>query len=69
MTLETKKQSLPKSEANDISVHEQICAIRYENIEARLDSGQARFIRIEAQIWGLYALMIGSTVLAHTLGG
>tara|TARA_Y100000114_G_C11673944_1_gene285192 strand:- start:567 stop:731 length:165 start_codon:yes stop_codon:yes gene_type:complete len=52
-----------------LATHEEICAIRYENIEKRLDSGQQRFIRLEAQIWGLYAILIGSTIVGQFVGG
>tara|TARA_Y100000114_G_scaffold139428_1_gene143401 strand:+ start:194 stop:349 length:156 start_codon:yes stop_codon:yes gene_type:complete len=47
-------------------MHEQICAIRYENIEKRLESGSARFIRMEMLIYGLYATIIGTYVLEKT---
>lgn len=43
--------------------HEEICAIRYENIEKRMESGSKRFIRMEQMIWGLYALIITSSIL------
>tara|TARA_Y100001973_G_C5163798_1_gene314956 strand:+ start:326 stop:505 length:180 start_codon:yes stop_codon:yes gene_type:complete len=45
-----------------VSAHEKECAIRYENIEKRLDQGQARFARLENMIWGLYLLMITSSM-------
>ena len=43
-----------------VSAHEKECAIRYENIEKRLDQGQARFARLENMIWGLYGLTAAS---------
>ena len=46
-----------------IDQHEEICALRYKNIEDRLDSGSKRFIRLESRIWGLYVLIIGSQIL------
>ena len=49
-----------KAEVSALELHEQICAIRYENLDKRLESGSARFIRIEAMIWGLYAVIVGS---------
>ena len=49
--------------ANEIATHERECAIRYANIEKRLDSGQARFTRIEAMIVGIYGLLIASQIL------
>ena len=45
-----------------VSAHEKECAIRYENIEKRLDQGQARFARLENMIWGLYVLLISSMI-------
>ena len=45
-----------------VVAHEKECAIRYENIEKRLDQGQARFARLENMIWGLYVLMITSSI-------
>ena len=54
----TKKIDLTKLE-----LHEEICAIRYENIEKRMESGSKRFIRMEQQIWGLYALIIASQII------
>ena len=34
--------------------HEEICAVRLENIDKRLDEGSKRFIRLEHFIWGIY---------------
>lgn len=53
----------------ELAIHEEVCAVRYQSIEKRLDDGQQRFIRIEAQIWGLYAIMIGSTIVSQVIGG
>ena len=50
-----------------IDPHEEICALRYKNIEARLDSGSKRFVRLESMIWGLYVLIIGSQVIGALL--
>ena len=50
-----------------LELHEQICALRYENIEKRMDSGSKRFVRMEQQIWGLYILIIGSQVIGAFL--
>ena len=69
MTTQKKQSNQTSSDKRTLASHEEICAVRYENIEKRLDAGQQKFIRLEAQIWGLYALMIGSTVLGQTLGG
>ena len=50
-----------------IDQHEEICALRYKNIEASLDSGSKRFVRLESMIWGLYVLIIGSQVIGALL--
>ena len=66
---------MPKQQKNqttsDVAIaldsHEQICAIRYENIEKRLESSSKRFARVEAMIIGVYVLIIGSQVVAQVL--
>jgi len=52
----------PSSDVSALELHEQICAIRYENLEKRLESGSARFIRMEYLIWGLYGVAITSGI-------
>lgn len=47
--------------------HEEICALRYEGIEKRLDSGADKFKRIENMVWGIYVLIIGSQVIGVML--
>ena len=39
--------------------HEKECAIRYQNIEKRLDDGSERFRKSELMLWGMYPLIIG----------
>ena len=39
--------------------HEKECAIRYQNIERRLDEGSQRFKKTEMMLWGMYPLIIG----------
>ena len=46
----TAKQSMEK-----LAAHERECAIRYENIEKRLDKGDAKFTKY---ILGLYVLIV-----------
>lgn len=59
-----KKRATKKpTNVSALELHEQICAIRYENLDKRLESGSARFIRMEAMIWGLYAVIVGSYLL------
>ena len=51
-----------KEAMSKIESHEKDCAIRYENIEKRLDQGQDKFKRLENMIWGLYLLLITSSI-------
>ena len=53
--------------ANEIDTHEREWAIRYANIEKRLDEGNKRFVRIELLIVGLYATMASIEVLARVI--
>ena len=39
--------------------HEKECAVRYQNIERRLDEGSQRFKKSEMMLWGMYPLIIG----------
>ena len=59
MTSQEKKLS---NDVSALELHEQICAIRYENLEKRLESGSARFVRMEYLIWGLYGVAITSGI-------
>lgn len=43
-----------------LEAHERECAIRYENIEKRMESGSKRFDKLENLIYGIYALIITS---------
>tara|TARA_R100001591_G_scaffold30062_1_gene40957 strand:+ start:241 stop:435 length:195 start_codon:yes stop_codon:yes gene_type:complete len=47
--------------------HEEICAVRLENIEKRLDEGSKRFIRLEYYIWGIYAAIFISAFASKLL--
>ena len=49
-----------QTDTSKLELHEQICALRYENIERRMESGSKRFIRLEQLIWGLYGVIIAS---------
>jgi len=51
----TVKEALIKLEA-----HEKECALRYANIEKRLDEGKAKFDRLEKMIFGLYIAFAAS---------
>jgi hypothetical protein len=41
--------------------HEDVCAVRYENIEKRLEAGSKRFDKIDKLIFGLYTMLLGLT--------
>ena len=49
-----------KEAMSKIESHEKECAIRYENIEKRMESGSKRFDKLENLIYGLYGLIITS---------
>ena len=49
--------------ANEINSHERECAERYKRIELQLTTGEKRFARVENMLWGLYILLITSTLL------
>ena len=56
-----------KTDVTKLELHEQICALRYENIEKRLGPGSKRFVRMELMILGLYATIIGTYVLEKVM--
>lgn len=43
-----------------LEAHERECALRYKNIEDRLEKGHARFNKLEYMIWGLYGALAAS---------
>ena len=47
----------------EIGAHERECAIRYENIEKRLESGAKSFDKLEKLIYGLYVIILGSVLV------
>ena len=54
----TVKEALLKLEG-----HERECAVRYQNIERRLDEGQIKFGKLQSALWGIYPLIIGLFVV------
>lgn len=48
-----------------LQAHEDVCEVRYKNIEKRLDHGTAKFIRLENMIIGLYVLIITANVIGQ----
>jgi hypothetical protein len=43
--------------------HEKECAVRYANIEKRLDEGSDKFKKVELMLWGIYPLIIGLFIM------
>ena len=56
-----------KDALNKLQSQEKECAIRYKNIEARLESGTKRFDKLENMIWGVYPFIVVSVILAKFL--
>ena len=54
----TVQEALIKLEA-----HEKECAVRYANIEKRLDEGSDKFKKVELMLWGIYPLIIGLFIM------
>ena len=52
---------------SEINAHQRECAVRYENIEKRLDEGSAKFKRLEMLLWGFYPCMIVTIVASKFL--
>ena len=49
--------------ATPLEQQEEICALRFQQIEDRLESGSKRFVRLDQMIWGVYALIIPSQII------
>ena len=43
--------------------HEKECAVRYANIEKRLEEGSDKFKKVELMLWGIYPLIIGLFIM------
>ena len=56
-----------KDALSAIETHEKECAIRYQNIEKRLDEGSEKFKKLENMLWGVYPFMVGAIVLTKFL--
>ena len=52
---------------SEIKAHQRECAVRYENIEKRLNEGSKKFKRLERLIWGVYPFMIVTIVASRFL--
>ena len=51
----------------EIKAHQRECAIRYENIEKRLDEGSAKFKKLEMLLWGVYPFIVATMISANLL--
>ena len=56
-----------KDALDQIESHEKECAIRYQNIEKRLEEGSEKFKKLENMLWGVYPFMVGAIVLTKYL--
>ena len=52
---------------SEIKALQRECAVRYENIEKRLDEGSEKFKKLEMMIWGVYPFMVATIVAAKYL--
>jgi len=52
---------------SDLEAHQRECALRYKNIEARLDRGSERMNHIQAAVYALYPFMLGLLIAANYL--
>ena len=50
-----------------IEIHEAECSLRYDAINKRLDSGSARFDKLEKMIWGMYPFILATIATAEWL--
>lgn len=50
-----------------IVTHEKECALRFKNIEERLERGSQRMDRMEISVWGVYPFILVSVFLAKYL--
>ena len=51
----------------EIRAHERECAIRWDNINTRLERGSQRMDRLELSIWGVYPFILATVFLAKHL--
>ena len=53
---------------DDLKAHERECAVRFKNIEERLDRGTERMNRIEMSVYALYPFLVGLLIASKFLG-
>jgi hypothetical protein len=51
------------STRGELIAHQRECAQRYKNLEQQLSMGEKRFARLENMVWGLYLILITSSIL------
>lgn len=74
-TEERSRQALAAAESamHKLNSHEEICAVRYEGINQKLDRGETRFSRLEKLILIALIVVAGGTAavesIAPMLGG
>ena len=56
-----------QDEVTKLGVHEKECALRFKNIEERLERGSVRMDRMEMSVWGVYPFILASVFLAKYL--
>tara|TARA_R110002020_G_scaffold335542_1_gene550716 strand:- start:518 stop:700 length:183 start_codon:yes stop_codon:yes gene_type:complete len=59
--------SISQDPLHQIQSHEKECAIRYQNIEKRLDEGSEKFKKLENMLWGVYPFIVGAIILTKFL--
>jgi hypothetical protein len=47
--------------------HEKECAIRYSNIEKRLEDGSKRFDKLEGLVWAIYPFIIITIIVERLM--
>ncbi|WP_339757837.1 hypothetical protein [uncultured Winogradskyella sp.] len=50
-----------------LKAHEDICALRYDNIDKRLEAGSKRFDKIDKLILGIYGIILSFTAYLEFL--
>tara|TARA_R100001510_G_scaffold39590_1_gene36041 strand:+ start:159 stop:344 length:186 start_codon:yes stop_codon:yes gene_type:complete len=51
----------------EIEAHQRECALRFDAIERRLESGAKKMDRLEAMLWGMYPVFIGTIIVTKFL--
>tara|TARA_Y100000356_G_C11022632_1_gene164242 strand:+ start:243 stop:443 length:201 start_codon:yes stop_codon:yes gene_type:complete len=58
-----KEEDVDSKAMTEIKAHERECAVRWDNLNRRLEEGDRRFTRLESLIIGLYILLISVGVI------